>query len=160
MSCGAAGSRWADLLPVPDLPDPCEHRVEAPAAAAKLDAADLVVVLPGSEPEPEAEPAAGEGLDAEGLLGKRNGVAAERAEQDRGREPDPLGDRRRGGERDERLVVPVTDAVDRAEAGEAPRLCPPRPLDELRSGGALHRVWKSDADIHRHLLVRCQVETR
>ena len=46
-------------------------------------------------------------------------------------EPDPLGHRGGGGERDKRLVVAVGDAVDRAEALEAARLRPARPLGQL-----------------------------
>ena len=56
----------------------------------------------------------------------------------------------RGGrrERDQRLVVAVDDAVDRAERGEPGRLGADRPLDDPRAIDAAHGVRKPDPDVH------------
>jgi hypothetical protein len=96
-----------------------------PAATAELDLGDLEVVLAPADPEAEGETPGGERVDAQRLLRQPGGVGAQRPEQDRGAEPDPLGHRRGGGERGQRLVVVAEDAVDRPEAGEAARLGPP-----------------------------------
>ena len=66
-------------------------------------------------------------------LASSAGVGAQRPEQHRGAEADPLGHRRGGGERDQRLVVVVDDAVDRPQAGEAARR---RPAAPTRSAAA------------------------
>ena len=84
---------------VPDLLDPLQHRVEAAAAPVGLDAAGLVVVVARRRGQCRGEAAAGERLQAERLLGQLDRVGPQRPEQDRGAEPDPLGDRGGRGER-------------------------------------------------------------
>jgi hypothetical protein len=81
-------------------------------------------------------------------LASRAGVGAQRPEQDAGAEPDPLGHRRRGAERHQRLVVRVDDPIDRAERRELARLGAARPLDQLLSSGAGDGVRQADSDLH------------
>jgi hypothetical protein len=69
-------------------------------------------------------------------------------------EADPLGHRGRRGERDQRLVVAVDDAVDGPEGREAAPVGSPRPLGQLLAGGSRHRVRKPDPNVHVFLLIR------
>jgi hypothetical protein len=136
------------LLAAPDLPHPLQHLVEHLPPRLHADPGELVVVLAAAEPDPQGHPFAGERMQAQHLLGQGNRVAAQRPEQDRGREADPLGHRRRDSQRGQHLEVRIGDAVDRAETGEPTCLSPPRPLRQLVAAGARHCIGKTDRDVH------------
>jgi hypothetical protein len=87
-------------------------------------------------------------IEGRGLLGDERAVGAVGGEQDRRRQPDPLGHGRGRGQRDERLVVAIDDAVDRAEAREATRLGAPRPLQQLVWLDAGDGGGQADSNVH------------
>jgi hypothetical protein len=140
--------RGAYLVAGPDLLEPLQHRVELAPAAARREIAGLVVVVATAEADAEREATVGDCLQAEHLLGELGCVGAKRPEQDRGAETDPLGHGSRRGQRRQRLVVLVDDAVDRAEAGEASGLSSPRPLGQLLARRPRHRVGQPDRNVH------------
>jgi hypothetical protein len=145
--------RWADAaLAAPYPLELGELGVERTAAAVEVDARDLVVVLAPAGSEPEHQPPARQVVDRRRLLSEQRRVRAQRRDQDVGREPDPLGHRRRGGERDQRLVVGVDDPVDRPERGEPRRLGAHRPFEDARAIHAPHRVRQPDPDVHRTIM--------
>jgi hypothetical protein len=120
----------------------------------EVDARDLVVVLAPSDGDAEHEAAARQVVERRGLLGDERGVGPVGRDEDRGREPDPLRDRRGGSQRDQRLVVRVDDAIDRPQAGEAARLGTPGPVEHLLAGDPGDRGRQADSHYHLNLLRR------
>ena len=128
---------------------------EPPPAAAVVDARGLVVVEPRADREPQREPPAGERVDRRGLLGEQRG-RPQRADRDHRREPHPLGDGGRRGERGERLDAVVGEPVEHGQARERPGVGAPRPLEHQAPVGAGSRVGKPDADVHACVRIRVQ----
>jgi hypothetical protein len=114
----------------PQVRDTREQRIELSPAAGEVHITLGVVVLPGSDREPEDQAPLRQPVDACGLLCKQRVIAPQRGEQDRAGKADPLGHRGHGRERDQRLVVAVDDPIDDSERGEVPRLSSLRPLDD------------------------------
>jgi hypothetical protein len=78
------------------------------------------------------------------LPGELVRVAAQRRQQHVGHEPDPRGHRGRGGQRGERLVAVVGEAVEDGEAGKPPPLRAPGerpPGDSVRVSGTHRLRW-------------------
>src|SRR3954453_11370689 len=105
----------ADLIAGPDPRDLLQHRVQPAPPAGQLNATRLVVVIATAEADAEREATAGDGVEAECLLGELDGVAPEWSKRDERTAPDPLGNSRRRREGDQRLVVVIDDAIDRPE---------------------------------------------
>ena len=73
-----AGDRRSHLATGPHLPDPRQHLVEHLAPPARLDPAELVVVVAPAQPDAEGEAAARERLHAQRLLRQLDRVLAQR----------------------------------------------------------------------------------
>jgi hypothetical protein len=105
MGCPAAAGR-------PTLRAAWRAARRRPAAAGVRAADGRVVVRAAADGQAERQPAVGELVDGDGLLGEQRGRAGRR-EHDVRRQLDPVRDHRRGGEAGQRVVCRECDAVDR-----------------------------------------------
>jgi hypothetical protein len=122
--------------------------IERRPARVEVRAAHLVVVFAAAGRQTEHEAPVREVVERRRLLGEQRRVGSQRRDQDVGHQADPLRDRGRRGERDQRLVARVRDPVDRAERRESGRLGSPRPLDYAGAVHAADRVRKPDPYVH------------
>ena len=138
--------------PRPGFVERLELLVEPLTPGGEVLLGSLVVVRPGPDAEPQRQPTAGEAVDGRRELCQPGG-AVRRSEQDIGQQLDPPGDGRGGGEGRELVVAGPGHAADRGEAGEAPGLREPSPLDQREPVHVEQRVADPDPDVHDASLV-------
>jgi hypothetical protein len=141
-------ARVASVRAGPDLAELGQLGVERGAPAVEVGGRGGVVIRAATGRDADGEPATGEAVDAGQLLGQQGAVAPERRDQDGGGEPGAAGDRRRGGQRRDGLVVAVYHPVQRAEAGKTGRVGLVCPGEHVRAGRAEDGGRQSCSEIH------------
>ena len=131
-----------------------EHLVGPPAALRLVDADGLVLGLVPADAGAEDHPVVGQELERRQLLGQEHRVA-QRHDQDRGAEPDPLGHAGGHGEREHRLepVHRVEPLADEQVIGDEQRVeaeVLDRPRERLDAAGALRSVALPDVGGQEH----------
>ena len=121
------------------------------ATPGGIDFRRLVVVVAGSDPEPESEPSFRDDVDRCCLASQERGVV-KRPDHHHRDQPDTRSDRGSRGQGGERLPGVVDHPVDHTQAPEAGSLGPTSPFNDVIATPPGDAGREADADLHNRCL--------